>query len=320
MSTKKLAILVAVAVVLAVAASFLRGGARPSAPKLTGKAILPNLPLADVARVEAGGVTVAATDAGWVVETMQNYPADRAKILANLQKLQDLKVGQVAKGRELKEKTPVVLRNADGKELASVVLGERHPKWGFGRYAEFEGETVLVGDMLDAFDGDPKRWCETKIVDTPWISFTSLAEPDIADEATGFSTGVVAMVTIAGDTNRVATVGNALPDGSGRYLRLEGEPWTFIVPTYSVERLLPKEEKPEAPEAPAEAPVVEPIMENTEATEKPEAPAEAVAVEPTTESTEATEIPTVAPTAEGKPEAETTTGSSEAPAPLDATP
>ena len=279
MSTKKLAILVAVAVVLAVAASFLRGGARPSAPKLTGKTILPNLPLADVARVEAGGVTVAATDAGWVIETMQNYPADRAKILANLQKLQDLKVGQVAKGRELKEKTQVVLRNADGKELASVVLGERHPKWGFGRYAEFEGKTVLVGDMLDAFDGDPKRWCETKIVDTPWISFTSLAEPDIADEATGFSTGVVATVTIAGDTNRVATVGNALPDGSGRYLRLEGEPWTFIVPTYSAERLLPKEEKPEEPEAPTEAPVVETTTENTEDTEKPEEPAEAPAAQ-----------------------------------------
>ena len=312
MSTKKLAILVAAAVVLAAAATFLRGGARPSAPKLNGRKILPDLSLADVARVEAGGVTVAATDDGWVVETMQNYPADRAKILANLQKLQDLKVGQVAKGRELKEKTPVVLKDAEGKELASVVLGEQHPKWGFGRYAEFEGETVLVGDMLEAFDGDPKRWCETKIVDTPWISFTSLAAPDIADEATGFSTGVVATVTIAGDTNRIATVGNALPDGSGRYLRLEGEPWTFIVPTYSAERLLPKEEekteaeaaepttestedteKPEvpvAPETPA-APAAEPI---TETPETPETSAEATVVETTTVNTDATETP-VAP-------------------------
>ena len=293
MSTRKLALLVVAAVVLVAAASFLRGGSRPTAPKLNGRKILPDIPLADVARVEAGGVTVAATDAGWVVETMQNYPADRAKILANLQKLQDLKVGQVAKGRELKEKTPVVLRDADGKELASVVLGEQHPKWGFGRYAEFEGETVLVGDMLDAFDGDPKRWCETKIVDTPWISFTSLAEPDIADEATGFSTGVVATVTIAGDTNRVATVGNPLPDGSGRYLRLEGEPWTFIVPTYSAERLLPKEEKAETPEAP----IVETTTESTEATEKPATPEEA----PTT--TEAPETETTPENTESPPSA-----------------
>ena len=297
MSTKRLLTLIALAVVLAAAAYFLNGGSRPTAPQLNGRKILPDIPLADVARVEAGNVAIVATDDGWVIESMQNYPADRAKILANLQKLQDLKVGQVARGRPLSERTPVVLRDAAGKELASVVLGERHPKWGFGRYAEFEGETVLVGDMLDAFDGDPKRWCETKIVDTPWISFTSLAEPDIADEATGFSTGVVATVTIAGDTNRVATVGNELPGGAGRYLRLEGEPWTFIVPTYSVERLLPKEEMPEAPEAP----VVEPATESAEPAEKPEAPAEAPVVETTTENTEATEkpeAPTEAPVSE----------------------
>ena len=251
MSTKKLAMLVVAAVVLVAVASFLRGSSHSSAPKLNGRKILPDLSLADVARVEAGGVKIAATDAGWVIESMQNYPADRAKIIANLQKLQDLKVGQVAKGRELKERTPVVLRGADGKELASVVLGETHPKWGFGRYAEFEGQTVLVGDMLEAFDGDPKRWCETKIVDTPWISFTSLAEPGISEEATGFATGIVAKVTIAGDTNRVATVGNVQPGGSNRYLRLDNQPWTFIVPSYSVDKLLPKEEK--APEKESEA-------------------------------------------------------------------
>ena len=57
MSTKKLAILVAVAVVLAVAASFLRGGARPSAPKLTGKAILSHT---------VGGL-VAAIVAHWTI-------------------------------------------------------------------------------------------------------------------------------------------------------------------------------------------------------------------------------------------------------------
>ena len=266
MSTKKLVALVAVAVVLAAAAHYLGGGSRSTAPKLNGRKILPELELSDVARVEAGGVVIAATDAGWVVESMQGYPADRAKILANLQKLQDLKVGQVAKGRALSERTPVVLRDGEGKELASVVLGEMHPKWGFGRYAEFEGETVLVGDMLEAFDGDPKRWCETKIVDTPWISFSSLAEAGIDDAVTGFSTGVVATVTIGDDTNRVATVGNELPGGAGRYLRLDGEPWTFVVPTYSAERLLPKKEEPaaeaveaatepsEAPETPAEAP------------------------------------------------------------------
>ena len=313
MSTKRLLTLVALAVILAAAAYFLNGGSRPTAPQLNGRKILPDIPLADVARVEAGDVAIAATDDGWVIESMQNYPADRAKILANLQKLQDMKVGQVARGRSLSERTQVVLRDAAGKELASVVLGETHPKWGFGRYAEFEGETVLVGDMLEAFDGDPKRWCETKIVDSPWISFSSLAEPGIDDAVTGFSTGVVATVTIGEDTNRVATVGNELPSGAGRYLRLEGEPWTFVVPTYSAERLLPKKEEPAEATA-----VIENAAETPETPEKPEAddapepPATPEATE-TPEKPETTNVPEApaAPEAADKLEASAATATEE---------
>ena len=289
MNKKNLAILVAVAVVLAAAARFLGGSSRSSAPKLGGRKILPDVSLADVSRVEAGSVALAATDAGWVVESMQGYPADRAKIVENLRRLLDIKVGQVARGRALSQKTEVSLKDAEGRVLASVVLGDKHPKWGFGRYVEFEGETVLVADALDAFDGDPKRWCETKIADTPWISFSSLAAQDTPDDATGFSTGVVAHVTIAGDTNRVSTVGNPLPDGSGRYFRLEGQPWIFVVPSYSVERLLPKPEAPEpepAPESepapdPAPAPAPEPPAPSPEPeapSPEPEAPAPLAAV------------------------------------------
>ncbi len=305
MSTKKLLTLVALAVVLAVAAYYLNGGSRPTAPQLNGRKILPDIPLADVARVEAGDVAIAATDDGWVIESMQNYPADRAKIIANLQKLQDMKVGQVARGRSLSERTQVVLRDAAGKELASVVLGETHPKWGFGRYAEFEGETVLVGDMLEAFDGDPKRWCETKIVDSPWISFSSLAEPGIDDAVTGFSTGVVATVTIGEDTNSVVTVGNELPGGAGRYLRLEGKPWTFVVPTYSAERLLPKkEEQTEATAEVENGPGVQESQEQPEAADAAESQAtpEAPATPEKPEATDAPETP-AAPNVSDKPEA-----------------
>lgn len=280
MNKKNLAILVAVAVVLAAAARLLGGASRPSAPKLGGRKILPDVSLADVSRVEAGSVALAATDAGWVVESMQGYPADRAKIVENLRRLLDIKVGQVARGRTLSQKTEVSLQDSGGRVLASVVLGEKHPKWGFGRYVEFEGETVLVSDALDAFDGDPKRWCDAKIVDTPWISFTALAAQDTPEETTGFATGVVAHVTIAGDTNRVATVGNSLPDGSGRYFRLEGEPWIFVVPSYSVERLLPKPEapepEPESEPAPKSAPA--PAPEPPAPSPEPEAPAPLEAV------------------------------------------
>ena len=96
-------------------------------------------------------------------------------------------------------------------------------------------------------------------------------------------------MTIAGDTNRVATVGNPLPDGSGRYFRLEGQPWIFVVPSYSVERLLPKPEAPEpepAPESepapdPAPAPAPEPPAPSPEPeapSPEPEAPAPLAAV------------------------------------------
>ena len=115
---------------------------------------------------------------------------------------------------------------------------------------------MLVSDSLDAFGADGKLWVETKIVDTPWISFNDIAE-GVSEEDLGFATGVVAKVTIAGDTNRVATIGNKVKDGSDRYFKLDNSEWVYIVPEYSVDKLLPKpppeEKKEEVKEAPKEA-------------------------------------------------------------------
>ena len=164
MTTKNLIALGATAVVLGGAAYFLNGGAKASSPKLNGKAILPGLDLSAVARVEIGdGLKLAAGDAGWTVETSFGYPADRAKIAENLLKLKDLKVGQVVRGKKLENPTAVVLKDAAGTELAKLALGERHAKWGHGRYADYAGETVLVSDSLDAFEADMKKWCNTRV-------------------------------------------------------------------------------------------------------------------------------------------------------------
>lgn len=255
MNTKNLIILAAVAAALALAAVLTNGRSRTKAPALNGRKVVAAFDVADVASVAIGDkVKLAAGDAGWTIPTFQDYPADRAKIAENLMKLQTLKVGQVARGRELGEKTEVAVRDAAGKTLASLTLGDRHEKWGHGRYAAFDGTTVLVADTLDAFGDDPKAWCETKIVDTPYVSFKDLADPALAEEELGFATGVVAKVTVAGDTNRVATVGNVVKGGTDRYLKLDGVKWTFVVPDYSVRTLLPKpEEKAEpAPEKAAE--------------------------------------------------------------------
>ena len=150
------------------------------------------------------------------------------------------------------EKVPVKVRDATGQELASLTLGPRHERWGFGRYAEFKGQTVLVGDSLDAFGEDAKSWCETRIVDEPRICFKELAAPDLSEEVLGFTTGVVAKVTINCDTNCTVTGGNVVRGGSDRYLKVEGRKWTFIVPDYAVKSLLPQPEAEEKSDASAE--------------------------------------------------------------------
>ena len=189
MKTKNLVILAVVAAALIAAACLVGNSSRPSAPKLNGKTILPGLSVADVARVEVGGkLTLAASVDGWKVESLYGYPADREKIAENLMKLAELKVGQVARGRKLGAETSVVLKDSAGKELAALKLGDKHMKkpsgqaaayggggYPDGRYAAFEGETVLVKDELDAFDGDAKKWCNPRIASIPSSDVTAVS-------------------------------------------------------------------------------------------------------------------------------------------------
>ena len=241
MTTKNLVILAAAAAVVGAAAYFTSGkGTR--APSLIGRNVVQSFEIQDVAAIDIGdGLRLSAGDGGWTVASMQDYPADTQKIAENLMKLQELKVGQVARGRDLGERTEVAVKDASGKLLASVTLGDRHEKWGHGRYADMEGTTVLVSDTLDAFADDPKRWCSTKIIDSPYVSFKDLADPSIDEATLGFATGVV------------ATVGNTVAGGSDRYLRIDGEKWVFIVPGYAADALLPKP----PPEEPAAEPAAE---------------------------------------------------------------
>ena len=252
MAGKGIYVLAGAAVALGIAAYMTGDGGKNRVNAMVGEKIVGSFDIEKVDKIEIGDkVTLAAGEGGWKIETMQGYPADRSKIADSLLKLQELKVGQVVTGKKIARPTPVTVRDASGNVLASVVLGERHEKWSYGRYVEYKGAAVLTGEGLDEFGDDPKRWCDTKIIDEPWVSFSSLADADVDDAVTGFSTGVVAKVTIAGDTNRTVTVGNAAPGGSGRYLKIDGQKWTFVVPSYSVEKLLPKEEPAPSAEDPA---------------------------------------------------------------------
>ena len=176
MTTKNLIGLAAVAVVLGGAAYFLNSGSKGSSPRLNGKAVVPGFDASQVAQIEIGTkLALAAGDKGWTVATLNGYPADREKIVENLLKIRELKVGQVIRGKKLETTTPVVLKDAAGKELAKLELGPKHEKWGHGRYAKFEGESVLVSDALDAFEGDAKQWCNTRIASIPSTDVTAVS-------------------------------------------------------------------------------------------------------------------------------------------------
>ena len=185
MTTKKLITLAAVAAVLGGLAYVSSNTKKLKTPSLVGKPVLKALNLSnvgDVQRIEVSDngqkkLILERTDAGWVVKTLFNYPADIAKIRENLLTLADLKIGQVATGKKLDHALVVDLQNASGKSLATLRLGEMSMReatgqmamygggaYPDGRYVATESDTVyLVSETLDAFDGDPRRWVDTQL-------------------------------------------------------------------------------------------------------------------------------------------------------------
>ena len=278
MSNKNLVMLAGAAVVLVGAAWFLNGGSKKSAPGLMGKPVLADFDIASVASVEIGDkVKLVASDEGWKIESLSGYPADKTKIIENMLKLKELKVGQVARGRAIASPVEVSLKDTSGNAVVTLTLGEKHVKqssgesmyggYPDGRYVKCGDATVLVTDTLDAFDGDPKRWCDTHIVDTPYVSFTGIADPALSEDELGFATGKVCKVTVKGDTNRVATVGATVKGGSDRYLKLDGDKWVYTIASYSADSVVKAAEE-------AEKKAEEAKKAAEEAAKKPEAKAE----------------------------------------------
>ena len=183
MTNKNLVILAAAAAVLGGAAYFCNSGRKIKSSNINGKPVLAKFDASAVTKIEVGGskkLTLAASDNGWVIDSLFGYPADVTKIRENILKLSDLKVGQNARGRKIEKGTNVDLKDAKGNVLASVTLGEQHmskPRgqaaqfggggYPDGRYVKFGDGVVLVKDSLDAFDGDPKKWCEARICSVP---------------------------------------------------------------------------------------------------------------------------------------------------------
>ena len=174
---------------------------------------------------------------------------------------------------------------------------------------------ALVKDALDAFDGDPKKWIDTRICQIPgadiaavtyrkggetvklarkdgkweleglgekeeldssktysldsalsYLDLTGVADPKLTEQELGFATGVVAKVTIAGDTLKNGTVYTAktgAATGADRWFKISASftpagtnaaenakleqaakdfnakagKWTFSISSYSADNL-----------------------------------------------------------------------------------
>ncbi len=186
MTSKKLISLSIVAALLVAAAYLSNNRSAVKTPSITGKPLLGKIDFSKVAKVEianetTGSINLQSTDSGWVVESLHGYPADITRIRQALLSLDELKIGHTADASKLGDKPgKLEIKDAAGATLAKLTLGEKRMRaasdemtpygggpYPEGRYVATADGTFLIGDALEAFDGDAKRWTETKIASIP---------------------------------------------------------------------------------------------------------------------------------------------------------
>jgi len=172
MKPKQLIGLAVAAVVLVVLAVLSRERDTVAPPSDIGKTVLPDLAVNDAAelRIETGdsALTVHKVDGTWRVAEKHDYPANFERVRNALITLSDLKVGSVvnvdapgrealgiaAPGPDAPDATRVVLSNAAGGEIASLILGKQHMMKARGEAAAFGGEypdgRYVARDPLEA--------------------------------------------------------------------------------------------------------------------------------------------------------------------------
>jgi hypothetical protein len=136
---------------------------------LIGKRILPNLDINEVASIDYDGKKLVSLQNGnWRIDAYDGYPADKNKVEGFLSALTNMVVWIVEKDTNICQRVmynpvSIVLRDFDGKALASLDFGQKHGviHSGFvesvfvpdGRYMSFMGETVAVREQFRLFWG-----------------------------------------------------------------------------------------------------------------------------------------------------------------------
>ena len=110
------------------------------------------------------------------------------------------------------------------------------------------------------------------------MNFNTVADPALTPEETGIATGVVHTVTVKEGTNdvqRVAVIGAKAKDSSDRYFKPEDGRWTYLIPSYSADRMLKEHEKPAEPAPEPSSPAAEtaPVEESAATVTESEASA-----------------------------------------------
>ena len=205
MKAKNLLILIVLGLLLGAGAYLTSRPGRTEAPSDVGRTLFNDLPVNDVTRLVISSssetVTVAKTGDTWSVPTAYGYPADFNKVRSALRKLSEIKIqeslrmdaGQMA-DLHLANPSPgvsnaalrVALYGAQGKEIASVLLGKHHERkapegpmsfgnFPDGRYLSLDrSQALLVGDPLDDFSTENRNWLEMDLLNVPGDEITDV--------------------------------------------------------------------------------------------------------------------------------------------------
>jgi len=205
MNARVAAILVALLVVLGGGALLVlqRGdGERPGSAAALGQPLLKGLKAAEVAAISirdaAGAITLQRKDEGWAIAERDGFPADFDKVREFVVKAIELKVGQLEPLPEkdrarlaLDDKgTRVEFRSAEGKPLATLVIGKKHFRkepedpekaQADGRFVllpEDPKTAYLVSDPLAQATSRTSEWIDRRSFQVEKVKSLEVRHPD----------------------------------------------------------------------------------------------------------------------------------------------
>jgi hypothetical protein len=179
----------------------------------TGKKLLPNLAVNDIAHIElkrgSDAVNLAKKDGTWRVRERNNYPANYSEISDFLIKAADLKVVQtesvgpsklgrleLVPGQGTNSALEVLFKDQNDKQMQSLLLGKKHLQksktpspygdvgengWPDGRYVQVNGNAgtvAVISDPLANVEPKPEQWLNKDFFKVEKIRSVAVAFPE----------------------------------------------------------------------------------------------------------------------------------------------